>query len=312
LGQDVTKEEEKIRDIQLRLSRLDANSAENDPEKIRLDKLKAAYKELGNEIKNLFGSIVNGIFERQKNQIQDQIDLIEQRKQREIEAVNAETISNQEKADKIKLIEARAEANRQQLEIKKRQTQQRQAQFERAIRIGEIIANTAKAVTAALPNVPLSVIAGAIGAAQIATVLATPIPRYKHGIYGSNSHPGGLALTNDGGKREVIAEPGKAPYLQYGMNVLSELPKGTQVYPDVEVFNRMNAMQLHNHLITASKPDPGVSDQLLEKQIKATRELGRIISSKKETHFHWSNGELKKSVSKGTAWTNYLNSNVFD
>ncbi|WP_290706655.1 hypothetical protein [Flavihumibacter sp. CACIAM 22H1] len=306
-----------VADTQINQSRR-VSEAENEDLQKRLENIRRVGQTTISFL-SAFGEIANIGDEREKNRIQEQIELIEEKKRREIEAINATALSEEEKAARIKVIEAQTAARREQLELRQRQLEQRKARFQKAISVATIIASTAEAVVAALGskpytpgNIALAAFSGALGAAQLATVIATPIPRYKHGIYGSNSHPGGLALINDGGKQEVIVEPGEEPYLQRKMNFLSELPKGTQVYPDVEVFNRMNSMELRSHLPVTSQSHPGTSDKLLEKQIRATRELGRIISSKKETHFHWSNGELKKSVSKGTAWTNYLNSSVFD
>lgn len=63
---------------------------------------------------------------------------------------------------------------------------------------------TALAITEALPNIPLSIVIGALGAIQVATILATPIPSYAEGTKGNDRHPGGKALVGDAGKHEVV------------------------------------------------------------------------------------------------------------
>ncbi len=57
----------------------------------------------------------------------------------------------------------------------------RQAKSEKMGKIFEAVIATAAAVVKALPNIPLSVIAGVIGAAQIGLIASTPIPNFGGG-----------------------------------------------------------------------------------------------------------------------------------
>ena len=273
-----------------------------------MEELKQAYKDLANELKNTFISVVNGIFERQKNEIQDQIDLIEKRKQAEIAAINATTASEQEKADKIKIIEATAAARREQLELKQRQIQQRQARFEKAIRIGEIIANTAKAVTAALPNAILAGIAAAIGAAQLATVLATPIPRYKDG---TDYHKGGLAIVGDGGVQEVIKEPGKPAYLSPDTDTLMNLPRGTRVFPSLDHIDeemKVNAFRDIANYQGAINESKYADMMIAAIEKSAVKGAGMVVSAIKNQPRPAGPGRVRY----GSDFTNYINKRVFD
>lgn len=123
-------------------------------------------------------------------------------------------------------IERQYEERRRQIRIKEAKAQKEQALF-------NIILNTAQGVTAALasipPNVPLSLIIGAIGAAQLALVAGREIPAYADGVQG---HTGGLAWVGDGGRSEIIQTPSGGLYRTPATDTLVNLPKGSNVYKD--------------------------------------------------------------------------------
>ena len=81
--------------------------------------------------------------------------------------------------------------------------------------------------------IPFVTAAATIGAIQIATILATPIPSYVEGTKDSAGHRGGTALVGDGGKHEVIMYSGKA-WITPDTPTLVDIPKGAQVFPDVD------------------------------------------------------------------------------
>lgn len=64
---------------------------------------------------------------------------------------------------------------------KKKEIQKKQARAEKAAAIFQAIVGTASAVAQALPNIPLSILAGVLGAAQIATIASTPVPAFADG-----------------------------------------------------------------------------------------------------------------------------------
>ncbi len=64
---------------------------------------------------------------------------------------------------------------------KKAQLDKKQAIRSKKIAILEAIVNTASAVVESLPNLPLAIAVGALGAAQIATIASTPIPAFADG-----------------------------------------------------------------------------------------------------------------------------------
>jgi hypothetical protein len=124
-------------------------------------------------------------------------------------------------------IEEDYEKKRKEIAYREAKAKQKQAIFNIAI-------DTAQAVMATLgkagfAGIPLSVIIGAIGAAQIAMVSAQKIPQYFEG----GTHGGGLAMINDAGGSNyvetVVTPDGKVS--QYsGRDVVTNLPKGTEIF----------------------------------------------------------------------------------
>lgn len=146
------------------------------------------------------------------------------------------------------LIEKEAKKKKDELEKEKRKQQVKQAIFNKATAALNVGLNTAQAIMAiastgggtwyadfGISAATLTAIYSAIGAAQLAAVLATPIPKYEFGTKGK-PHDGGPALVAE--KRpEVILEPGKSPYVISSPTLLN-LSKGTEVIPSIEEYQR--------------------------------------------------------------------------
>lgn len=199
---------------------------------------KDATKQLLEELKGLLFDLFTSDIDRQRNAIAEQIDLLEERKQKEIETANQSIASTQERAAAIAIIEARAAAQREQLEKRQRQLSQERARFERAQQIASIIQGTAVAVVAALgskpftpANIVLAAIVGAIGLAQLTRALIVPIPKYAGG--GKHTKDG-LARVGDGGKAEGIQLPDGSILKSPAKDTTMFLPAGTTIHPDYD------------------------------------------------------------------------------
>ena len=121
-----------------------------------------------------------------------------------------------------------------ELRNKQRKEQQKQAELNKAIAIAEIIVNTSRGVVEALPNIPLSVAVGAIGAVQLATALATPIPKFAEG---GTMDKDGLMMINDhkSGRLEVVERDGKF-LMTNKKNAVVEGKKGDIIHKDAKEF----------------------------------------------------------------------------
>ena len=100
--------------------------------------------------------------------------------QKQIEAIESSTMSEEEKADKITDIEEDADKKRKAIA-------QRQAKANKKFAIMNAIVNTAMAVTNALANipapfgVPAAIAMGVMGAAQVAAIASAPLPALAEG-----------------------------------------------------------------------------------------------------------------------------------
>lgn len=287
---------------------LDIDDAEK---KIR--KLQDRIQTVGGKILDLFdaiGDIISANVDKQKNAVQDQIDDLEKKKEKEIEAVNASTATEQEKADKIAVINARAAAQRETLERRQRQLELQKARFDKARAIMQAILNTAVAVLDGLLKFgpPGAVLYGAIGAAQIAAAIAAPLPKFKHGRTGGDAT---LGIVGDGGRKEVIYSPDLSDIMVTpDTDTLAFIPKGYGVAPSIEDFQNTAMKIAHKGVAVSPVNVTNNNDGLIAAMAYEIGGLKSAILGKQETHFHWNNGELKKAVKNGNNWWRYLNDNL--
>lgn len=240
----------KLADLQNKLTAIVADFQIKSSKKVteeeseQLKKRRENLEKAANDISKIAGGYIQGLSavadlfnaqsERELNRLQEQIDLINKKRKAEIDAIEATTLSEQEKAAKISIINAKADAEQQQIELRQRQQKQRQARFDKAIAIATIIQETAVAVVKALAvggfkGIAAAVAVGAIGAVKLAAAIATPIPAYAEGTEG---HKGGLAYVGDGGRRELVVTPSGKSFITPDKSTLVNLPKGTKVFPD--------------------------------------------------------------------------------
>jgi hypothetical protein len=99
--------------------------------------------------------------------------------------------------------------------------------------------NTAIAITKTYAQfgfpagIPLAIIMGALGAAQIATIAAKPIPKFKHGV--KDKKDSGFGIVGDAYQSEFIKLPNTDSYFETPSKpTLTYLPKGSDVIPHYE------------------------------------------------------------------------------
>ena len=146
---------------------------------------------------------------------------------------------------------AKAEIEKQ-YEEKRKAIQRRQAESEKRQAMFSIAVNTAQAVVATLgktgfAGIPLSLIVGALGAAQLAMVSAQEIPAFAEG----GVHEGGKMLINDakGSKYQetVVTPDGKIRQFK-GRNKVVDAPKGTQIFTPDQWSKQINNLLLKNNI----------------------------------------------------------------
>lgn len=189
------------------------------------------------------GNLVSTLYDAQIDKIEEEQDANDEKYDKDVERVDklAESgaISEEEAEARKRAAKSLTEAKNAELEKQKQEMARKQAIWEKATSVAQAGIATALAITEALPNIPLSIVIGAMGAIQVATILATPIPSYAEGTKGNDRHPGGTALVGDAGKHEVIMYSGKA-WITPDAPTLVDIPKGAQVFPDVDKVDISN------------------------------------------------------------------------
>ncbi len=160
--------------------------------------------------------------------------LVQAQLQGNIDALNGQIAAEQAKHDKSialagddaqakAIIDQKFAIKKMELEKKVAAEKRKQAIANKVIAVAETIINTARAISAALPVIPLAVAIGVLGALQVATIIATPIPAYASG---TESSAEGLALVGEAGP-ELGFYGGKATL--YDRPTLANLKRGTVI-----------------------------------------------------------------------------------
>lgn len=258
--------------------------------------IRRSLEKLTDQVKETLFAALAGTYDAQINKIRDQIDAVNELKAAEIERVNSSTDTAEVKAARIKIIESRAQNDREALERRQRQIERNRAIVERAqsaftITIAGIrdVARIKSASTVAFANamatipppfnvpaaiasrlsvlkeIPISI---ATTAASLAAILATPIPRF---YTGTDYSPEGLAEVAERGPELAIDQKGNAKV--YEKHTLTYLTKGTKIYPADATKDILNAaeqertglLKAFNNNVTISTPD---HSEELKKQTK--------------------------------------------
>ena len=218
------------------------------------------------------GDLMSALHEKDIEDIEKQQEANEEAYNADVERIDAlvenGVLSTEEGEARKRAAEAETAKKNEELENEKVKLQQKQAKWQKGVDIAQAGIATALAITRALPNLVLAAIVGAMGAVQIATIAATPIPAYKEGTK-NGGHIGGLAIVGDGGKQEVIVYGGMG-WITPDTPTVVDLPKGAEVYPDINSFDNVN---LSLNPINDDKGAPVIVNDYseLSREMKAVR-----------------------------------------
>jgi len=160
----------------------------------------------------------------------------------------------------------------EQYNEKRKKIEKQQAKAKKEQALFDITVDTASAVVRALPNIPLAVIVGALGAAQLALVASQQLPAFWQGgeVGGSqqimvNDDPFGRKGSN---YKEVIEKPNGQILTPQGKNVKMTVPKGSYVHPTYDAFiNSLDSELLTNNIMPIGQSNiaPMIINQGLNK-----------------------------------------------
>ncbi len=191
-----------------------------------------------NEVNNTAQAILDEKIERVEAEQEANTEAGEAEQERITSLVEKQVITEEEGEARKRAAAAKTAKKDEELERKKAQLKQRQAIYDKALAVANLGMNTAMALMGLWVNpgwpaaIPLQLIVSTLGALQLATILATPIPKYAKG---TDYHRGGPAIVGDGGRREVIMLNGAA-WLTPDTSTLVDIPEGAAVLPSISDF----------------------------------------------------------------------------
>lgn len=278
LNKKLSKDQRDLTALKIRLSKLGTDKQIEDLERLEAAQM-SLNKQLRDSGRELFNSALDfgkAITEASLSRIDTEQKRNEEKTAFEIKQVNDSVLSEQEKNDKLRkiatdssisaderanqtrkineeylngeeekakqinLINARAAAEQKVLDERIRQEKIKQAKFDKAQSIANIIFSTAEAVMKTYAEfgfpvgIPLAIAQGVIGAVQLATVLATPLPQYKHGK-GPNDNYSGMAVVGDGYEPELRIDGNGDVSLTPSVPTLTHVDANTQIVGGAEL-----------------------------------------------------------------------------
>ncbi len=213
-----------------------------------LDALAEKLSRIAAITQNLTGALssINDIgYSNQKAELQALEDQQQANYEKEVENINNSSLSEEDKANKLKILESQRAAQKEQNDRRQREADNKKAKFDRDINIANIIAGTAAAVVKALPNIPLALSIGILGAAQLAKALAVKVPQYAEGV--EDKAFDGPGIVGEGKYAELVERPGYRPFIATDAMMI-DLPKHSRVTPltgDV-INDSMHAAMVRN------------------------------------------------------------------
>lgn len=193
------------------------------------------------------GEMISSIYDRQIEAIEAEQEANEKAGEEEISRIEAleekGAITTEEAEARKRAAEDKTAQKNAELEKKKAALRTKQAKFEKATSIAEAAIQIAGGILQTIKQlgfpaaIPMIAALGAMGAIQLATIIATPIPKYAKG---TDSHKGGLAVVGDGGVPETIVTD-KEAYITPSVPTLVDIPKGAKVIPYAVDMDRIKA-----------------------------------------------------------------------
>ncbi len=291
LAEAKVKYDEYVLNEQIRINEEIRKNADEDAkrEEERQKRLKELKMQLLEEVFNFASALSDAQLEKEQNRLDKLSEANEKWKNEEVERIErlAEqgVISEEQSDARKKAIEEQAAVREEEIERQRIAAERRNAIFQKAQSVAQAAINVALAITAALTNpftsaatIPLI---AAAGAAQIATILATPIPEYAKG---TKDHPGGLAVVGDGGRSELVIMPDRTVWRTPATDTVVDLPKHAQVLPDYDaVLAQFAIPRLSNMPSDMSRVEMLLEEEklrqgaMLEKSTERNRLLKLIV-----------------------------------
>lgn len=214
----------------------DADNQESEKRKANAQQWLQVAADSLNSINELVSTIYDAKISKVEEEQEANTAAGEAEQERIAELVEKNVITEEEGEARKRAAEAQTAKKNEELEKKKQQLKHKQAVWDKANSVAQAGISTALAImnmmkSAPWPvNIAMAAIAGAMGAVQVATILATPIPKYAKG---TDKHKGGPAIVGDGGVPELVIFDGKS-WITPDTPTIVDLPAGAVVKPTID------------------------------------------------------------------------------
>ena len=242
-----------------------------------------AYFELVQNGLQAISTISNAVYDRENAQLTAKEKKMNDYYDQEERRVKQSGKTQAEQQESLAKLDAQREAQQKKIDQDRATAQRKAASRQKAIDILQIIANTALAVTAALKEgdpytkIVRAAAAGVLGGAQLAAVIATPLPQYKDGIgIGNGEHKGGHAIVGDGGEHELIVEPSGKTYISPSKSTIMNLPAKTKVIPQHKLLKMVTDA---THVSLANTNTPITESMYINEMINQYEKLASKVDN---------------------------------
>lgn len=300
----------------LRLSRLEGMKKFEDQDKKDLEEKKKRIISFLETLQGYFTQVSGLIMgalnigtTKKKNEAQEAIDAIEKQRDAELKANEARVQSEQDRAANIAIINSRAEQQKKAQEQRQRQADQRAAQATKALSIFEITLATAVNVAKA-KNKAAAILQLALGAAQLAIAIATPIPKFKHGKKRGQTYEG-PGIVNDGPNMEVIERADGSIEMPEGRNVLTHVGANDIIHPDKDRWiNSVLNAAMRDSAGGMKFKQAGRGDNQLAAALAQQTKLLKQIAAKPVTKTYATDKGLRQVIAWGANEIKYVEQNT--
>ena len=197
------------------------------------------WMQVASDSLNAINDLVSTIYDAKISKVEEEQEANQEaadaEQERISDLVEKKVITEEEGEARKRAAEAKTAKKNEELEKKKAKLKRDQAIWDKSNNIAQCTMQTALAImnawsTAPWPiNIAMAAVAGAMGAMQLATIIATPLPKYAKG---TKSHKGGPAVVGDGGEPELVTFGGKS-WITPDTPTIVDLPAGAAVIPHI-------------------------------------------------------------------------------
>lgn len=208
--------------------------------------LRDLEKQIADESIQLLKSVVDGGYQAQIDALKKKSDQLSETFQSEKDNVANALLSSKQKAAQDRILNAQEASAKKAIQQEENKVKTKQAQFDKAIAIAQVIENIGVAEVGALKYLSnpitaafypeIAALIGVLGGLQLTKVIATPVPKYAKG---TKNHPGGLGIVGDAGY-EWVNLPNGNSFISANKATMMDLPTGTTVIPHLETEKRLD------------------------------------------------------------------------